>query len=177
MVASRLPGGSTVPVLGVAEDSIDKLLNPDNYVVTGRLEIFIQTPTNTRYWTATSWVQDRHNPMCELLDSVPRSAKLKEDAFRGGEAQHHSPRHNGHGSVSNRTAQKTHVSSLCVSLQQFGAFMVCPMSILISRKYGRKIAVLYHSTMANKSVTPPSRFGRVRLPGLPLDVNTGPPGE
>lgn len=56
MVASGLPGGSTVPVLGAAEDSIDKLLNPDNYVVTGRLEIFIQTPTNTRYWTATSWV-------------------------------------------------------------------------------------------------------------------------
>ncbi|GME55278.1 mfs sugar transporter [Neofusicoccum parvum] len=74
-------------------------------------------------------------------------------------------------------AQKTHVSSLCVSLQQFGAFMVCPMSILISRKYGRKIAVLYHSTIANKSVTPPSRSGKVRLLGLPLDVNTGPPGE
>ncbi|EOD51817.1 hypothetical protein UCRNP2_1391 [Neofusicoccum parvum UCRNP2] len=55
MVASGLPGGSTVPVLGAAEDSIDKLLNPDNYVVTGHLETFIQTPTNTRYWTATSW--------------------------------------------------------------------------------------------------------------------------
>ncbi|KAL1623038.1 hypothetical protein SLS56_008449 [Neofusicoccum ribis] len=44
-------------------------------------------------------------------------------------------------------AQKTHVSSLCVSLQQLGAFVACPVSIPISRKYGRKTAILWGSVV------------------------------
>ncbi|GME32163.1 hypothetical protein NpPPO83_00007674 [Neofusicoccum parvum] len=68
-------------IINGLEESIDKLLDPDNYVVVVRLETFVQAPTNTRYWTATVWVHDGKNPMCKLLDAVPRSAKLKEDAL------------------------------------------------------------------------------------------------
>ncbi|EOD44716.1 hypothetical protein UCRNP2_8593 [Neofusicoccum parvum UCRNP2] len=68
-------------IINDLEESIDKLLDPDNYVVVVRLETFVQAPTNTRYWTATVWVHDGKNLMCKLLDAVPRSAKLKEDAL------------------------------------------------------------------------------------------------
>ncbi|KAL1613903.1 hypothetical protein SLS54_010180 [Diplodia seriata] len=44
-------------------------------------------------------------------------------------------------------AQKTHVSSLCVSLQQLGAFVACPLSIPLSRKYGRKSSIFVGSVV------------------------------
>ncbi|KAK0654654.1 putative quinate permease [Lasiodiplodia hormozganensis] len=43
--------------------------------------------------------------------------------------------------------QKTHVSSLCVSLQQLGAFVACPLSIPLSRKYGRKSSIFVGSVV------------------------------
>lgn len=44
-------------------------------------------------------------------------------------------------------SEQTRISSLCVSLQQLGAFVACPLSIPISRKFGRKMAILAGSVV------------------------------
>lgn len=40
------------------------------------------------------------------------------------------------------SSDATRISSLCVSLQQLGAFVACPLSIPLSRTFGRKTAIL-----------------------------------